>query len=66
MKVLFKSLMGLLPKTRRTESDVLAAGVSINKEARAPLLTSEKLKLSNAARGGVTTNSPSPNLTGKY
>ena len=54
MKLLFKSLMGSVPKARRTEQDVTSASMSIRKEDRHKLSTSERLKLSKSAReGGV-------------
>ena len=51
MRLSFKNLMGSMPtKTSRTESEVLAASVSIQKEARGAILMSDKLKLERAAR----------------
>ena len=48
----FKDLLGLVPTARRTEQDVTAVGVSIKKIDREKLSTSDKLKLSKAAREG--------------
>lgn len=46
--------MGSVPIAQRSESDVTAAGVSIKKIDRVKLSTSDKQKLSKAAReGGV-------------
>ena len=50
----FKDLLGSVPTARRTEQDVTAAGVSIKKADREKLGTSDKLKLSRAAREGGT------------
>jgi len=52
MRFLFKSLMGSLTSAQWTESEVTAAGVSIKKEDRGKLSTSDMLKLSKAAREG--------------
>ena len=48
----FKYLMGTVPKGGRTESEVQAAEVTVKKEDKTTLLTSEKLKLSKAAQEG--------------
>ena len=50
----FKDLLGAAPTSQRTESDVTTAGVSIKKEDRKKLSTSDKLKLSKAASDGGT------------
>ena len=53
MKLSFKNLMGYMPTmTGRTESEVLVAAVSIQKEDMDPIPTSDKLKLSKSARSG--------------
>ena len=57
MRLSFKNIMGSMPTTtRQTESEVLAASVSIQKEARVALSTSDKLKLERAARSGGDNN----------
>ena len=50
----FKDLLSSVPTARRTEQDVMAAGVSIKKVDREKLSTSDKLKLSKATREGGT------------
>ena len=52
MKLSFKSVLGAVPRGARSVSDIIAAGVTVKKEARAGLSTSDKLKLSKAAREG--------------
>ena len=53
MSLSFKNLVGSMPTMAgRTESEVLAASVSIRKEDRGALSTSDKLKLERAARSG--------------
>ena len=53
MRLSSKYLMGSIPTTAgRTESEVLATSVSIRKEDRGALSTSDKLKLERAARSG--------------
>ena len=48
----FRTLMGSMPTTQRSASEVTAAGVTIKKEDRQSLSTSDQLKLSKAAREG--------------
>ena len=45
-------LLGKIPNGTRTAKDVQAAGVSVQKDKRESLSTSDKLKLSKAAREG--------------
>ena len=52
MKASFKSVLGAVPRGARSVSDIVAAGVTVKKEARAGLSTSDKLKLLKAAREG--------------
>ena len=52
MKLSFKNLVGPVPISRRTESEVTEAGVSIKKNDRSKLSTFDKLKLSKSAREG--------------
>ena len=54
MKLSFKSLMGSIPKGGQTADQVIAAGVTVRKKDRPSLSTSDKLKLSRAAREGGT------------
>ena len=54
MKFSFKSLMGSIPKGGQTADQVTAAGVTVRKKDRPSLSTSDKLKLSRAAREGGT------------
>ena len=54
MKFSFKSLLGTVPKGARSVRDVVAAGVSVKKEERTNLSTSDRLKLAKAAREGGT------------
>ena len=49
-------LLGKNPRKARSIEDVQAAGVSVRKEKRDKLSTSDKLKLSKAAREGGVTN----------
>ena len=48
----FASLLGVIPKGARTVQEVAAAGVSVKKELRTKLSTSDQLKLSKSAREG--------------
>ena len=52
MKLSFKALLGSIPKGGQTENQVSAAGVYVKKEDKSSLITSDKLKLSQAAREG--------------
>ena len=52
MKLSFKALLGSIPKGGQTANQVSAAGVCVKKEDRSSLITSDKLKLSQAAREG--------------
>ena len=52
MKLSFKSLMGSIPKGGQTADQVTAAGVTVRKKDRPSFSTSDKLKLSRAAREG--------------
>ena len=52
MKLSFKSVLGAIPRGSRSVTDIVAAGVTVKKDARAGLSTSDKLKLSKAAREG--------------
>ena len=54
MKFSFKSLLGTVPRGARSVRDVVAAGVSVKKEERNNLSTSDRLKLARAAREGGT------------
>ena len=48
----FTSLCGVIPREARTIKKVTAAGVSVKKELRYKISTSDKLKLSKSAREG--------------
>ena len=48
----FASLLGVIPRVARTLQEVTAAGVSVMKELRSKLSTSDQLKLSKSAREG--------------
>jgi len=48
----FKHLMGSVPKSGRTETEVQATAVMVKKEDRIALASSDRLKISKAARGG--------------
>ena len=48
----FTSVLGVIPRGARTVQEVAAAGVSIKKELRTKLSTSDQLKLSKSAREG--------------
>ena len=48
----FASILGVIPRVARTVQEVTAAGVSVKKERRCKLSTSDQLKLSKAAREG--------------
>ena len=50
MKFSFKTLLGALPASTRTHGEVVAAGVSVEKEDRSSLSTSDKLKLARSAK----------------
>ena len=52
MKLSFKSVLGVIPRGARTVSDIVATGGIVKEEARSGLSTSDKLKLSKAAREG--------------
>ena len=66
MNLTFKSLLGVVPRGARSVGEIVAAGVSVKKEARTNLSTSDKLKLAKAAREGGTRNSPSSNPMAKW
>ena len=55
----FLDLMGSVRTSRRSEREVTAASVSIKKNDRVKLSTSDKLKLAKAAKEGGQTSSPS-------
>ena len=61
MKISFKSLLGTVPRGIRTVGEIVAAGVSVKKEERKNLSTSDKLKLAKSAREGVPRNLRSAN-----
>ena len=61
MKLTFKSLLGVIPRGARSVGEIVAAGVSVRKEERTNLSTTDKLKLAKAAREGGSTNSPFSN-----
>ena len=48
----FSSLLGEVPRSVQTVQEVASAGVSVKKELRTKLSTSDQLKLSKSARGG--------------
>ena len=48
----FVSILGAIPRVARTVQEVTAAGVSVKKELRSKLSTSDQLKLSKSAREG--------------
>ena len=52
MKFSFKSLLGTVPRGARSVRDAVASGVSVKKEERNNLSTSDRLKLAKAAREG--------------
>ena len=52
MKISFKSLLGTVPRGVRTVGEIVAAGVSVKKEDRKNLSTSDRLKLTKSAREG--------------
>ena len=52
MKVSFTTMMGAIPRGMRTAADVSAAGVSVKKERRSALSSSDQIKLSRNAREG--------------
>ena len=52
MKFSFKTLLGAVPASARTHGEVTAAGVSVKKEDRGSLSTSDKVKLARSAREG--------------
>ena len=52
MKLSFKSLLGVVPRGARSIGDIVVAGVSVKKEKRTNLSTSDKLKLAKVAREG--------------
>ena len=52
MNLTFKNLLGVIPRAARTVGQIVAAGVSVKKEERTKLSTSDKLKLANASREG--------------
>ena len=52
MKLSFKSVLGAVPRGPRSVTEIVAAGVTVKKEARTTLSTSDKLKFSKAAREG--------------
>ena len=52
MKSSFSSLLGTLPRGAHTLQQIKTAGVSVRKEDRAKLNTSNQLKLSQLARAG--------------
>ena len=52
MQFSFKSLLGTIPRGARSVRDVVAAGISVKKEERTNLSTSDRLKLTKAAREG--------------
>ena len=52
MKISFKSVLGAVPRGARSVSDIVALWVAVKKEAWTNLSTSDKLKLSKAAREG--------------
>ena len=54
MKFSFKTLLGAVPASVRKHGEVAAAGVSVKKEDRGSLSTSDKLKLARSAREGST------------
>ena len=66
MNLTFKNLLGVIPRAARTVGQIVAAGVSVKKEDRASLSTSEKLKLEKAAREGGEINSPFSSQMGKW
>ena len=52
MKLSFKNLMGTVPRGAWTAEVVTVVGVSVKKERRATLSTSDQIKLSRSAREG--------------
>ena len=54
MKFSFKSLLGTVPRGDRYIRDVVAAGVSVKKEDRTNLSTSDRLELAKVVREGGT------------
>ena len=48
----FTSILGVITRVARTVQEVTAAGVSIKKERRCKLSTSDQFKLSKSAREG--------------
>ena len=52
MNLTFKNLLGVAPRGARSIGEIVAAGVSVKKESRTTLSTSDKLKLAKAAREG--------------
>lgn len=54
MKIPFKSLLGTVPRDVRTVGEIVTAGVSVKKEERKNLSTSDRLKLAKSAREGGT------------
>ena len=48
----FASHLGAVPRVARTAQEVTSAGVSVKKELRSKLSTSDQLKLSKSAREG--------------
>ena len=46
----FASILGVIPRGARTIQEVVAAGVSVKKELRTKISTSDRLKLSTSAR----------------
>ena len=51
MELTFKSLLGVVPLGARTVGEMVTAGVSVKKEERTNLSTSDKIKLEKVARG---------------
>ena len=49
MKLTFKSLLGVIPWGAKSVGGIVVAGVSVEKEERMNLSTTDKLKLAKAA-----------------
>ena len=48
----FSSLLGVIPRSSQTVQEVITTGVSVKKELRSKLSTSDQLKLSKSTREG--------------